>query len=93
MASKKCAFSSALPQASSNERQVANDSLGLRQPVRITSIDYLSTGSSGHHIVTGTQLGDIRRYDTRAARRPITDWKGVGKVGGIQVVKKGLHAQ
>ncbi|KAF7778767.1 hypothetical protein Agabi119p4_3112 [Agaricus bisporus var. burnettii] len=73
-------------------KNVANDSLGLRQPVRITSIDYLSTGSSGHHIVTGTQLGDIRRYDTRAARRPITDWKGVGKVGGIQVVKKGLHA-
>ncbi|KAJ3573963.1 hypothetical protein NP233_g2088 [Leucocoprinus birnbaumii] len=33
---------------------------------------------------------DVRRYDTRAARRPVTDWKGVAKVGGVQVVKKGL---
>jgi ribosome biogenesis protein NSA1 len=72
-----------------NTIQVANDSLGLRQPTRITSIDYLSTKSSAH-IVTGTQLGDVRQYDTRIARRPVSDWKGLAKVGGIQVVKKGL---
>jgi len=72
--------------------QVANDSLGLRQPIRITSIDYLHTDSA-HQIVTGTQFGDIRRYDTRVARRPVSDWKGIGKVGGVQVVKKGYSEQ
>ncbi|KAF5357795.1 hypothetical protein D9756_001616 [Leucocoprinus leucothites] len=71
-------------------KNVANDSLGLRQPIRITSIDYLSTSPSAYHIVTGTQLGDVRRYDTRATRRPVTDWKGIGKAGGVQVVKKGF---
>ncbi|KXN82070.1 Ribosome biogenesis protein NSA1 [Leucoagaricus sp. SymC.cos] len=71
-------------------KNVANDALGLRQPTRITSIDYVSSNSSGHQIITGTQFGDVRWYDTRAARRPVSDWKGVGKVGGIQVVKKGL---
>ena len=34
-------------------------------------------------------MGDVRRYDTRAARRPVTNWTGIGKVGGIGVVEKG----
>lgn len=72
-----------------------NDFLGLRQPIRISSLTYLSSPSSAthHHILTGTQLGDVRRYDTRAARRPVADWKGVGKVGGVKVVEKGLAEQ
>jgi ribosome biogenesis protein NSA1 len=70
--------------------QVPNDHLGLRQPVRITSLTYLSTSSSSHHLLTGTQFGDLRRYDTRAARRPVSNWKGVGKVGGVRLVEKGL---
>jgi ribosome biogenesis protein NSA1 len=75
--------------------QVPNDYLGLRQPVRITSLTYLSpsTSTSHHHILTGTQLGDVRRYDTRAARRPTADWKGIGKIGGVKVVEKGLEEQ
>lgn len=71
-------------------RNVPNDNLGLRQPVRITSLTYLSPSSPGHHLLTGTQFGDLRRYDTRAARRPVSNWKGVGKVGGIRLVEKGL---
>jgi ribosome biogenesis protein NSA1 len=71
-------------------RNVPNDNLGLRQPVRITSLTYLSPSSSGHHIISGTQFGDLRRYDTRAARRPVSDWKAVGKVGGVRLVEKGL---
>ncbi|KAF8797980.1 hypothetical protein BYT27DRAFT_7178293 [Phlegmacium glaucopus] len=71
-------------------RNVPNDSLGLRQPVRITSLTYLSPSSSSHHILTGTQFGDLRRYDTRAARRPVSNWKGVGKVGGVRLVEKGF---
>ena len=64
--------------------------MGLRQPVRITSLTYLSPSTAGHHLLTGTQFGDLRRYDTRAARRPVSNWKGVGKVGGIRLVEKGL---
>ncbi len=37
----------------------------------------------------GTQLGDIRRYDTRAARRPVSNWVGISKVGGVGVVENG----
>jgi len=71
-------------------RNIPNDHLGLRQPVRITSLTYLPTTSSGHHLLTGTQFGDLRRYDTRTARRPVSNWKGVGKVGGVRLVEKGL---
>ena len=73
--------------------QVPNDNLGLRQPVRITSLTYLSPSSSGHHLLTGTQFGDLRRYDTRTARRPVSNWKGVGKVGGVRLVEKGFSEQ
>ncbi|KAJ6547511.1 hypothetical protein B0H19DRAFT_1306641 [Mycena capillaripes] len=68
-------------------KNVQNDGLGLRQPVRITSLTYLSTST---HLLTGTQFGDLRRYDTRAARRPVSNWKNVGKVGGVKVIEKGL---
>lgn len=76
-------------------KQVPNDFLGLRQPIRITSLTYISPSPSAsqHHLLAGTQLGDLRRYDTRAARRPVCDWQSLGKVGGIKVVEKGLSEQ
>ncbi|KAJ7109325.1 WD40-repeat-containing domain protein [Mycena epipterygia] len=67
-------------------KNIPNDGLGLRQPVRITSLTYLS---SSNHLLTGTQFGDVRRYDTRA-RRPVSNWKGVGNRGGIKVMEKGF---
>ena len=71
-----------------------NDNLGLRQPVHITSLSYISPSSlSAHHLLTGTQLGDVRRYDTRAARHPVADWKGIGKIGGVKKVVKGFSEQ
>lgn len=74
--------------------QVPNDNLGLRQPVHITSLTYLSPSSpTGHHLLTGTRLGDVRRYDIRAARRPVADWTGIGKIGGIKKVEKGFAEQ
>ncbi|CAK5277717.1 unnamed protein product [Mycena citricolor] len=69
-------------------KNVSNDGLGLRQPVKITSLAYLSTTSPRQNIVTGTQLGDVRMYDTRA-RKPVTNWKGIAKVGGVKLVEKG----
>lgn len=72
-----------------------NDGLSLRQPVHITSLTYLqpSASASHHHLLTGTQEGSIRRYDTRTARRPVADWKDVGKIGGVSSVEKGLAEQ
>ncbi|KAF4615274.1 hypothetical protein D9613_003018 [Agrocybe pediades] len=71
-------------------RNVPNDSLTLRQPVRITTLTYLASSSPGHHLMTGTQFGDLRRYDTKAARRPVSNWVGVAKVGGVKIIEKGL---
>jgi ribosome biogenesis protein NSA1 len=69
-------------------KNLPNDGLGLRQPVRITSLTYLSTRQ---HLLSGTQFGDVRRYDCRA-RRPVSNWTGIGKIGGIKVMEKG-HAE
>jgi len=75
--------------------QVPNDFLGLRQPIRITTLTYISPSPSAnhHHLLSGTRLGDVRRYDTRAARRPVADWKAIGKSGGVKLVEKGLDEQ
>jgi len=75
--------------------QVANDSLSLRQPVHNTCLAYLSPTS--HHLLAGTQRGDLRRYDTRAARKPVAEWKQIvpaaGSNSGIGGVEKGFHEQ
>ena len=63
--------------------------------MHITSLTYLSREphSSQRHLLTGTQLGDIRRYDTRAARRPVAQWKGVGNLEGIKKIEEGFAEQ
>ncbi|KAH0830526.1 hypothetical protein J3R83DRAFT_1978 [Lanmaoa asiatica] len=73
-------------------KNVANDHLGLRQPVHNTGLTYMSLSSSSTQpqILAGTRFGDLRRYDTRSGRRPVSDFKGVGKVGGVKSVEKGL---
>ncbi|KIJ69458.1 hypothetical protein HYDPIDRAFT_79428, partial [Hydnomerulius pinastri MD-312] len=74
-------------------KNVPNDFLGLRQPVHNTCLTYVSPSSSAasqQQLLVGTRLGDLRRYDTRAGRRPVNDFKGVGKVGGVRSVEKGL---
>ncbi|KAI0797681.1 hypothetical protein C8Q75DRAFT_801608 [Abortiporus biennis] len=73
-------------------KNLPNDELNLRQPVRNTALAYLqnSSAASNQHLLVGTQFGDVRRYDTRAARRPVANWKGIGKTGGIQVIEKGI---
>ncbi|KAG1891493.1 hypothetical protein F4604DRAFT_1706677 [Suillus subluteus] len=72
-------------------KNVPNDFLGLRQPVHNTCLTYLSpsTSASQQHLLAGTRLGDMRRYDTRAGRRPVAAFKGIGKVGGVKTVEKG----
>lgn len=74
---------------------MSNDELNLRVPVRNTCLTYLqpSSNAAQQHLLVGTQLGDIRRYDTRAARRPVSNFKGVAKVGGIGVVENGTYEQ
>ncbi|KAJ3515803.1 hypothetical protein NLJ89_g1522 [Agrocybe chaxingu] len=70
--------------------EIPNDHLTLRQPIRITTLTFLQSTCNSHHLMTGTQFGDLRRYDTRAARRPISNWTGLGKRGGVRVIEKGI---
>lgn len=70
-------------------KNVQSDHLGLRQPLCITSLTYLAPFSNPYHLAAGTELGNVRRYDTRAARRPVSDWK-VAKMGGVRTVEKGF---
>ncbi|KAL1692306.1 hypothetical protein GGG16DRAFT_51728 [Schizophyllum commune] len=73
-------------------KNVANDNLGLRQPVHNTSLAFISsTSTSAHDIAAGTQYGHVRRYDTRAARKPVADWDKIAKIGGVRAVQKGLN--
>lgn len=77
------------------ELKVPNDNLSLRQSVHITSLSYLSSStqaSSTTHLIAGTSAGHVRRYDTRAARRPVADWRSVAKAGGVKVIEDG-HAE
>ena len=72
-----------------------NDSLSLRQPVHITSLSHLPSpaqGPSTTHLLAGTNDGHVRRYDTRAARRPVADWRSIAKAGAIKVIEDG-HAE
>ncbi|KAG0705156.1 hypothetical protein DFH29DRAFT_800670 [Suillus ampliporus] len=73
-------------------KNIQNDFLGLRQPVHNTCLTYLSpsTSTSQQHLLAGTRLGDMRRYDTRAGRRPVAVFQGIGKVGGVKTVEKGF---
>ncbi|KAG8931224.1 hypothetical protein FRC02_003039 [Tulasnella sp. 418] len=73
-------------------KNLANDFLSLRQPVHITSLAFLrNSGNSSHHLVTGTHSGAIRRYDTRAARRPVNNWENIAKSGGVRHIANGLN--
>ncbi|KAH8106709.1 hypothetical protein BXZ70DRAFT_242916 [Cristinia sonorae] len=74
-------------------KNLPNDELNLRQPVRDTALTYLRSSSNpaAQQLLVGTQFGDIRRYDTRAARRPVSNWKGSGKTGGIGVIEVGSN--
>ncbi|KAF9510398.1 hypothetical protein BS47DRAFT_1300268 [Hydnum rufescens UP504] len=70
-------------------KNLPNDNLSLRQPVHVSSLTFLSQSPSSsnnpsHHIVTGSRLGSVRRYDTRAARRPVANWTQFQSVRKVQ---------
>ncbi|KAJ8487220.1 hypothetical protein ONZ45_g14416 [Pleurotus djamor] len=72
---------------------VASDGLGLRQPVRVSALAYLNHQPSGAHIFTGTQFGDVRRYDIRAGRKPVSDWNTFKNGSGVKTIEAGVHEQ
>lgn len=79
--------------------KLPNDSLNLRQPIHITSLTYLDSNKvtdapiTSAHLVTGTASGAVRRYDTRAARRPVSNWVAIARDGGIRSVETGSREQ
>ncbi|CAE6452305.1 unnamed protein product [Rhizoctonia solani] len=76
-------------------KQLPNDSLSLRQPVHITSLSFIKssgiTNEQPCHIITGNKNGALRRFDTRAARRPVANWENIAKIGGIRNVEPGRN--
>ncbi|KAI0030741.1 WD40-repeat-containing domain protein [Vararia minispora EC-137] len=71
-------------------KNLPNDFLGLRQPVRNTCLSYLPPPTQ-HSLVVGTYAGDVRKYDTRAQRRPVASWEKIGKISGITTLTPGQH--
>ncbi|KAH9066430.1 hypothetical protein EDB87DRAFT_1679166 [Lactarius vividus] len=70
-----------------NDSPAASDPCSLPlAPVHNTCLSYLSTPQQ---LVAGTQRGDVRRYDTRAARKPVAEWKQICKGNGIGAIAKG----
>ncbi|KIY69991.1 hypothetical protein CYLTODRAFT_328950, partial [Cylindrobasidium torrendii FP15055 ss-10] len=70
-------------------KNVANDHLTLRQPVRVTCLAHASDSTS--RIFAGTQLGHLRQYDIRAARKPVSDWRSVfPSKKGIETMEAGF---
>lgn len=75
-------------------KNVPNDYLGLRQPVHNTCLTYISLSNSKQpQLLAGTRFGDVRRYDTRAGRRPTSNWQGIAKVGGVRALEEGHSEQ
>lgn len=52
-------------------KNVPHDTLGLRQPIWISSLQPLVPGEGLQRIVAGTAYRQVRLYDTRAHKRPI----------------------
>lgn len=77
------------------DHQLPNDHLSLRQSVHNTALTFLQPSASAahQHLLVGTANGSIRRYDTRAARRPVSDWTVIAKSVGISTVETSLHEQ
>ena len=72
--------------------QVGNDSLNLRQPIHITSLIYLRGSSMDQkQLLTASQSGVIRRYDTRTGGRPIADWKVQNLNSSINIVAQSTN--
>jgi len=52
-------------------------------------VAFLQSSQAGCHLMTGTQFGDLRKYDTRAGRRPVCNWTGLCN-GGVKALEKGF---
>ncbi|KDN51532.1 hypothetical protein RSAG8_00077, partial [Rhizoctonia solani AG-8 WAC10335] len=80
-------------------KQLPNDPQGLSPtppPVHITSLSFiqgseLTNQQSSFHIITGNKNGALRRFDTRASRRPVANWENIAKTGGIRNVEPGRN--
>ncbi|EAU88584.2 hypothetical protein CC1G_04290 [Coprinopsis cinerea okayama7 len=70
-------------------KNLSNDSLSLRQPIRITALDFIQKPNTS--LAVGNQAGDVQRYDTRSGRRPVAEWKSIGKSGGIRTLASGVN--
>jgi ribosome biogenesis protein NSA1 len=91
--SKKRKRDALLPGETWRARNVPNDALSLRVPVYNTSLAFVggSGGGGGFQLLAGTLAGDVRKYDTRVARKPVAEWKSIVKTGSVKRVQAGVR--
>lgn len=75
-------WDAATGQAVWEARNVAHDSLDLRQPVWVTAASFLDEGA--RTVAVGTAYKQVRVYDARAQRRPVREAVALGD-GGYRV--------
>lgn len=67
-------------QLSWSGKNVSNDKLSLRYPIWITSMDFLSPDiNNTNEVITGTAYKQIRLYDIRVKRQPVTSINDVSE--------------
>ncbi|KZT59798.1 hypothetical protein CALCODRAFT_481300 [Calocera cornea HHB12733] len=71
-------------------RNEPNDALDLRVPVQITALAHLAPSDT--QLVTGSEDGSLRLYDTRAGRKPQGHWRAPFK-RPVRVVEPGGEHQ
>ncbi|KAJ1663992.1 Ribosome biogenesis protein nsa1 (NOP7-associated protein 1) [Coemansia sp. RSA 1813] len=60
-------------------KNVAHDNLGLRVPVWITDMQFLSDDTTNPHVAVSTGHKQIRIYDAKVGSQPVHDWNTVSK--------------
>jgi ribosome biogenesis protein NSA1 len=99
---RKRARDALLPGELWRAKNVANDELSLRVPVHNTCLAFVlpapgapAAAADRPSLLVGTRAGKVRRYDPRAARRPVADWAGIVKqaAGGVKGIEAGVREQ
>ncbi|KAJ1788775.1 Ribosome biogenesis protein nsa1 (NOP7-associated protein 1) [Coemansia sp. RSA 2399] len=60
-------------------KNVADDNLGLRVPVWVTDMQFLSDDAASPRVAVSTGHRQIRIYDAKTGARPTHNWDGVSK--------------
>ncbi|CAK4197013.1 unnamed protein product [Aphanomyces euteiches] len=60
-------------QAIFKAKNIPHDNLDMRVPVWVKAMAFLPSANDGHHLAVGTAYHQIRIYDTKTKRRPVSE--------------------